>query len=235
MKRKQTSRATIRRVTKLWFSLVLAALAGGYAAQAQTNYTASLNFVFSGGTPAGSAPWINAAFSTVSPGTISLTISGPGLASPNFMSQLYLNVDPSLNVNDLNFTETTQVGTFTAPTEGGATLLLGEDAFQANTIGGLHDILLNFSTTSGQQFTTGDSITYSITGDPSLTALSFNATSSEVNPGDLALTAAALIQGSPADDWIGASNVPEPGIGSLLALGGLGLLARVRTMMARRY
>src|SRR6516165_2353528 len=58
--------------------------------------------------PAGSAPWVEATFQDVSPGTVLLTVTALNLASDLFIDGqpqggLYFNLNPSLIPSDLSF------------------------------------------------------------------------------------------------------------------------------------
>ena len=50
--------------------------------------------VFSGTSPAASAPWVSLLFEDVTPGTVRLTISNSGLSDTEFVSGVYFNFNP---------------------------------------------------------------------------------------------------------------------------------------------
>ncbi|HWX23027.1 MAG TPA: hypothetical protein VN578_24255 [Candidatus Binatia bacterium] len=182
----------------------------------------SFDNVFSGQStpPAGPGPWASATLLDLSPGTVSLTISNSGLSSGEFISGLYLNLNPADNVNNLSFTQTGSSGSFTVPT-----ISTGEDGFKADG-DGKYDILFSFSTPNGTTFTVNDSITYKITGIANLTSSDFSFLSSPAG-GSGPFYAAAHIQGTPPNNgsscWVepspGPVVVPEPAPMILLGFG----------------
>lgn len=126
------------------------------------------------GTAASGGAWLQAVFSDSGPGTVQLTLAGPGLTGNDSLKQLFFNLDPALDPNSLVFTEIDS-------TSGAiGTVQMGRHAFKPDC-GGKCDILISFS--SPAPLTGGDSITYSIsasstpagsTGSGHLTAASFD-------------------------------------------------------------
>jgi len=115
---------------------------------------------FSGATaPVGSSPWLTPKFDDENTaGTVVLTVETTNLSGSEFVSGLYLNVDPSIDPADLNFSSPTKTGTFSNPS-----ILLSTDAYKADG-DGKYDILLQFSTSSGNEFGAGEEVEYTITG-----------------------------------------------------------------------
>jgi len=188
--------------------------------------------VFSGQStpPAGPGPWTEANFQDISPGTVQLTVTNVGLSTGEFISGLYFNLNPADNVNNLQLTLVGSHGSFTLPT-----ISQGEDGFKADG-DGKYDVLLSFSTSSGNTFTANDSLTYKITGISNLTAADFNYLSSPAG-GSGPFYLAAHVQGTPPNNgqscWIqpnlGPVEAPEPSSGWLFVIGGASLcLARLR-------
>jgi hypothetical protein len=166
--------------------------------------------VFSGTAPANTAPWVNALFQDVSPGTVLLTVSNPSLASSEFVGSMYFNLNPGLNANNLTFTQTATSGGFSNPT-----ISTGTDSFKADG-DGFYDILFNFSTVNGSTFSAGESFTYKITGIPTLNVNDFNFLSLS-SGGHGPFDAAAHVQGIASGDgsgWVdphtGITPAPEP-------------------------
>jgi hypothetical protein len=188
--------------------------------------TYDLNIEYSGATPpAGPAPWISATFDDGGgSGTVTMTLTTPNLVSQEFVRFWHFNLDPSLNPASLLFSAPTKVGSFTDPI-----VNLGVDAYQAGG-DGLYDILIEFDNAPpGDRFGAGDSVTYTITGIPTLTANSFNFLSTPAG-GNGPFNVAAHVQGIGSNGdfsgWI--TQVPEPTALSLLALGSLATLRRRR-------
>lgn len=209
--------------------LLVAALAGVLAmpgmpnAQASTvtfNYTA----IISGDTPAGTSPWVQATFDDGgSSGTVTLTMTTSGLTGSENVSGMYFNLDTTLNPTSLSFA---YLGT-TGP--GATSVQTNTNTYKADG-DGMYDILFNFPTGTG--FNPNETVKYSITGIPSLTAQSFNFLSACGNPncsGPGNFYAAAKVQNTPGttgSSWI-ASNVgvvPLPAGVWLFGSGLLGLL-----------
>ena len=204
-------------------------------AVAQANsFVYQFNNVFSGSTPAGSTPWITAAFNDVvgSPGTVELKISAAGLTGSEFLGGLLLNLDPADNPGKLAFTYVSSSGGFSLPS-----ISSGANKFKAN-VDGKFDISFSFSQKSTKTFTSGEWVVYDITStSPSFTlnALDFNYLS-QVACGPGSLLAAANIGNVPGKCGTGTSwvdpyqltPVPEPTtltFMGLFGLGGLGLAA----------
>jgi len=175
-------------------------------------YLYEFDTVFSGQStaPASPGPWTDVTIRDVTPGTVSLTVSNVGLSSGEFLSELYLNLNPSDNVANLKFNLVSAHGNY--------------------------DILLSFSTAHFSTFTVGDSITYQVTGISNLVASDFGFLSSP-DGGFGPFYAAVHVQGTLPNNlgscWgepgLGPEllNVPEPASRSLLAVAaGLWFTAR---------
>jgi hypothetical protein len=165
--------------------------------------------------PAGPAPWVDATFHDVSPGTVLLTISAVNLDSGFFIggqSQggLFFNLNPGLVPTDLSFNRVSANGSF------GDVVFAGANGFKADG-DGYYDVNVNFTS---HNFVSGSSISFQITdiNDSALNASDFSYVSA---PGGGAgeYYAAAHIQGG-ISTWVGSvavEPVPEPWTGTLLA------------------
>jgi hypothetical protein len=183
--------------------------------------TFELDFEYTGGDdPAGPPPWLVADFKDDTQNKVQLTIDTFGLQEEEFVSSWFLNLDPALNAELLNFE---RIGGSGLP----ATVSLGNDSQNAaGSLGQGFDIKLSWSTSPGRRFIADKDIIYLITYsdtenlDDKITASSFNF----FNQGEL--FSAAHVQGIfPGDGggWIAA--VPIPGTVWLFASGMLGLAA----------
>ncbi len=185
--------------------------------------------VFAGSQPDSSPSWVNSFFSDVKPGTVQLKITANGLTDGNFLSALFFNLDPSLKPTKLTFTYVSGSGGFTLPT-----ISTGANAFKADDQGKF-DVYFSFDQRAGSEFTGNDYAIYDVTSSAStLTAADFDYLSSAAG-GCSEYLAAAEISGitgqcdSTGTGWVApgcASPAPEPGVCSLLVLGG-GLYAAV--------
>jgi hypothetical protein len=177
--------------------------------------------------PAGPTPWLTADFENTA-GGVTLTISAAGLTGSEFASELYFNIDPTLNQNSLTFSETASTGTFSTPTIDQA---VGDNNYQADG-DGKYDFRFNFGTAQAGRFGSGDSITYKIGGIAGLVPINFGFLSAPAG-GSGPFYAAAHIQSigtGNVSTWIepGAgpitTSVPEPASIGLCVLGSLGWL-----------
>ncbi len=173
--------------------------------------------VFSGTTPAGSAPWLTAVFTDDSSGTVQLTLSGAGLSDSDYVSGWYFNVIDGVNPSDLTFTPESQTGTFTSS----ASAALNN--FKADG-SGKYDIMFGFS---NGVFTGGDSITYTIGGVAGLDASDFDAVcckSAGIGP---FLSAADIKFSDQSDNWVYGVDPPSsvPDNSETILLLGIGILA----------
>ena len=179
--------------------------------------------VYAGTKPEGSPAWINSLISDVSPGTVQLKISASGLASGEFLSAMFFNLDPNLNPAKLTFNYVSGSGGFTLPT-----IKTGANDFKADGQG-KYDIDFTFSQKDGKQFTGNEYVIYDITSSAfTLTASDFDVLSTAAGGCDEFL-AAAEISGIPGTcdttgtGWVapgGVTPAPEPGDLALFALGG---------------
>jgi hypothetical protein len=193
-------------------ALCVFALARSQAAGSVVVQRASVEF--SGATPpAGATPWLTVKYDDGgASGAVTVTLEATNLVDTEFVSDLYLNVLSSIDPSDLNFSSPTMKGNFAAPA-----IYAGPDSFKADG-GGYFDIMLVFATSGGAQerFTAGDTVSYVITGVPSLTAASFIANSASRGTGH---RFAAHVQGIGQDGrFSGYVTTPEPATLSLLAL-----------------
>ena len=209
-------------------------MAAGISYNANADFSLTLHNEFSGGAqPAGS---VTAAFSTVAPGIVDLTIASL-LKDSEFMSEISFNLDPgppALNPASLQFA---------LQSSGGNGFVLnsidkGVDAFQADG-DGKYDIRFNFAPPPGgttNVFDNSDTVTFRITGIAGLTAESFNFLSAPAG-GHGPFTAAAHIQGvapnalGQTSGWI-APGVPDGGTTIMLLGGAFACLGAFRRRLA---
>ena len=185
-------------------------------------YVFDFNHVFGGTSPASlTTPWIEAEFSDISPGVVSLTVSNLHLSGTENVDALYFNLSPSLNPNSLAFSYQNGAGKFKTPD-----ITQGTNAFKAGG-DGKYDLLFSFTTgmTDNQRFNSGESMTYFISGIPGLSAADFTYLSAP-DGGAGPFFAAAHVQrlgagslsGWVATDMISPVVVPEPNASLLFSL-----------------
>lgn len=182
-----------------------------------------MTVIFEGpGVPTNPPPWLNATFDDGgSAGTVDLTITALGLiGNQEKVRGVYFNFDPALDLTQLVFSAPSKTGSFEDPV-----ISLGVDSFQADG-DGLYDILIDFNN-DGQQkaFNGGDAVKYTISL-ASLTANSFDFSSTPSGEMGAYQTAAHLLGLGESQDsaWV---TIPEPTTICLLGLGVL-LLRRKR-------
>ena len=188
---------------------------------------------FSGAVPTGTAPWVTANIQNTS-GGVDLTISTAGLTSGEFLGSLYLNINPSYNVNNLTFSFLGGTAGVSTPT-----IQTGEDGFKADG-DGKYDILFSFDTSNAGVFGAGDTMSFFISGISGLNANDFVYLSTPAG-GNGPFDAAGHIQGIGANGdsaWVNPSQgaivvpVPEPGSYALLLLAA-GLIGGWRLWLRR--
>ena len=203
-----------------------------------TTVTYNFDNEFSGGTApvSGIKPWITAVFrDTSTPGSVTLTLSAPHLTANEFVSGWYFNLNPILDPTHLQFNSATvSAGSLSLPS-----IHESVDTYKADG-DGKYDILLSFSTSGGLSgnFTTGDTLTYTLTGNFGghvLSAADFLFLSAPAG-GHGPFDAAAHVQGigptGGASGWVDPSTpitgqdvTPAPEGGATAVLLGFGMLA----------
>ena len=188
---------------------------------------------FSGAVPAGSGPWLTSTFTTVVPGTVTLTISASGLSASESIESLYFNLDPALNPGSLSFARDPAS---TGPTADNTALSLGANQFKADG-DGLYDIRFMLPPPPGQQsarFQANEMLIYTITGVPTLTASSFFFLSQPAGGSGPFYAAAHVQQIGAANEsgWVAPAVVPLPAAVWLL-LSGFGAFATSGLRRAR--
>lgn len=217
----------LRGIAGRWLCWVFLLLAAPFCRALDYDYR--FNTTFSGTGPAGPAPWVNAFFSDVSSGTVSLIISNNGLSGSEFISGLYFNLNTNYNAAHLSFQ-------FTGGSVAGCVtdIQTGRDQYKADG-DGKYDILFNFDTASGRRFEAGDYVEYLITGIPNLNVLDFEYLSAPAGGAGPFLAAAHVqsIGNSESSGWIRPTEytrifpVPEPSAAAIFVLGSVVYL-RVR-------
>ena len=199
---KQYMKLNIRSIV----GVVALSLAGAVSASADT---VSYNFgqVSGGTTPAGSPPWLQALISDSGvPNTVNLTLSAGNLSGSDFVTCWYFNLNPALNPATLNISVSSTTGSFTGPT-----VQTGANGFKAGP-DGKFDLLFGFASTGDDstRFTSGDSLTYTITGISGLTADDFNWLSTSAGGSGAYSSAAHIESGSPlAGAWVNPTSTLE--------------------------
>jgi len=183
---------------------IVAVSAVGVLSSVASSVTYDFGQVSGGPTPAGTPPWVEASFSDVGmpSDTVQLTLTAENIAPGAYVSCWYFNVNSLLAPSSLQFTQTGSAGSFGAPT-----IATGPNAFKAGP-DGKFDILFSFNTTGDDsaRFTSGDSVTFAISGISGLTVQDFNALSTCAG-GSGAYTSAAHIESGPNDcpSWVNPS------------------------------
>ena len=188
-----------------------------------------LNVEFSGGSsPSGPTDWMTLTFEDVAADTVRLTIDNGGLTSPEFVSDVYFNVDNGIDATSLTFDYVSGEAYWKLhddnPSESTAQLKADGDGF--------FDVRFEFKTSNNQRFEAGATSVYDISGT-GLDALDFLFLS-EPGGGNGSYYAAAHVQGiGPSDGsgWIGAP-VPVPAAVWLFGSGLLGLVGIARRKRA---
>ena len=193
---------------------------------------------FSGTAPANTnAPWMEAQFQDVSPGTVRLTVLNLGLSGNENIDQLYFNLRTNLSPFALSFSGLSISGADLP------LISLGTNQFKADG-DGKYDILFDFAQagTTTNRFDGTDTFTCLISGIPGLTANDFNYLSFPAG-GAGPFYAAGHIQRIGAGSlsgWVSATSassvsiVPEPNLASFFWLGaGLWLAVRIVLMQKK--
>jgi hypothetical protein len=192
--------------------------------------TTELSTEFSGGAdPEGIPPWVTINIDDEgTAGSAYMTITNNGLTGSEFISQMYFNFTPSLDVDDLDFSVVDTEGRFRSPS-------IKTDEDRWNVAGsGLYDIEFKFKTSSRDRFEAGESIRFLIRGPQSMTAESFNVNSTGGDNGSYRIAAHVQSIGQRGDlsGWVGNYTVPEPATITLLTIGGATMLLRKRRRAA---
>jgi hypothetical protein len=217
---------------------LMAALAVTALAISAEALTFQLNNVFSGFTPAGSAPWATAVFTTTNTTAgnqqVTLTFTGSLGASGQFISELDFNVNPTLTLSSLSGSMSSCTTCSIVPVG------VGEDKFQADG-DGKYDIGITFDTSDGAPTRFNDSdvavVVFTYTGAGTFNDQSFNFLSTPAG-GAGPFHTAAHVQGIPAtgcSGWISDTVAGSPNAGTsgdctpvpepiTMFLGGTGLL-----------
>jgi hypothetical protein len=202
-----------------------AMLAAGLSYNANAVLSFTLHDEFSGGQqPVGS---LQVDITNSGANAVDLKITSL-LFGTEFLDELYLNLDPTLNPTLLNFGAPTRTGSFGL----NPVVSTGVDAFQADG-GGKYDINFQFDIAPpGDRFDGIDTITYHVTGITGLDENDFNFFSSPAG-GNGIHQAAAHIQGvgtnANGSGFIAPNGVPDGGATVMLlgtALACLGALRR---------
>jgi hypothetical protein len=206
-------------------SLWTAALIGCFSAASAATLQLDHPFGEPDAPPAGSLPWLTVVTTDIGPNVVYVEFKASNLTGSEYVSEWFLNVDPSLDVSQLSFTLQSQTGSFIVPVVEKLT-----DGFKADG-DGFFDIRLTFdsSGTNVHRFSADDSITYSVSSTGGTVLSSSFSFLSAPGGGDGPFYSAAHVNstgvGGLESRWIAA--VPEPSA-ALLALAGAGLLGRRR-------
>jgi hypothetical protein len=179
-------------------------LLGGILPLSASTITYDFGQVSSGTTPVGAAPWLQAVFTdnSLPANTVQLTLTAGNLVGSEFVSCWYFNLNPALDPTALSFSLAGSTGSFANPS-----IQTEANGFKAGP-DGKFDILLGFSTASGQRFTGGDSLTFTITDLNGLTASDFNQFSTACGSG--AYTSATDVQSigdNGGSAWINPTSI----------------------------
>jgi hypothetical protein len=180
---------------------------------------------FSGSSPSAEPPWLSAAFQSVGEDHVRLTVTTLNLSGAENIKELYFNVNPALDPDELTVGLFAGSGGFLLPR-----VAIGPDRFKAGG-DGLYDLKLQFAQGGGPdtRFTTGDYFVCEFYGVPGLAPTDFAFLSSPVGGEGQPLYAAAHVQRIGAEScsgWLFADApvpvpVPEPGPIMLWVMAGI--------------
>ena len=222
--------SNMKQQAKSLLGIVAVSLTGVLSASASS---LSYNFgaVSDGSAPAGSPPWIQAVLSDTGlpANTINLTLTAGNLTGSDFVSCWYFNLNPSLDPTHLSFTVSDSTGSFTGPS-----VQTGVNGFKAGP-DGKFDVLVGFASggDDSTRFTSGDSVSFNITGISGLTVEDFGWLSTSASGGGAFVSAAHVVSGDDSG-WINpvstfsqnATTAPSvPDGATTIALLGASLLA----------
>jgi len=198
--------------------LVTLMAAGILAAPAAFANSVQFNFG-----PVGS-PSMTALFEDTGLNQVQLTINAVSLSGDNTLNSLCFNFNPGTDAKQLVFTQTGSIGGVQGNVKS------SNDSYKVGGGSGKFDINFSF----GSDFKTGDSVTYSITGIPSLSVNDFlylETPSAGRTPGYAAgsiqeLSGLLIVQGTPQQNAV-------PDVSSTFGLLGLALAAI--GVLARRF
>jgi len=212
------------------FALLVAFALAAPSAQA-TTLTLELDFEFSGASdPGGTPPWVTATFDDSYGGSnqVELTLATNNLIGSEFVSEWYLNFDPSLDPTDLTITHL-------SGQDAAQGVAVGENLFKADG-DGHYDIRFDFHPpANSDKFLAGEESVWviSYTGDIDVSSFDFYSVEST---GNGVYTSAAHIQGIGDGDsgWIGSDGappppVPEPTAALVFGIGAVLMGARARS------
>ena len=188
--------------------------------------------VLNGSNPGSSPPWLTATFTTLFPGTVTLTLASHLTVASEFIGELGLNLKPGISPASLLFSQTPDLSNpaFSSVTQPAAQDTLALSGGGSKGVG--FDLLIDWPAgLKPVRFDANDVVTLTITGPTTLVAedfLYYNTVGGQ--PGSVLI--AAHIQGiaAPGGGTTSASimqTIPEPTTATLL-LGGLALLALMR-------
>ncbi len=195
----QTNRSPKAGITCLTLVLLLAC---GRAEASDFFYF--FDTIFSGSSPSGSAPWSAEVFQDVAPGVVSLTISNVGLTGSEFVSDLYLNLNSSLDPTRLVISP--KGGT---PGLSAVSISAAADQFKADG-DGLYDLHFSFGSAEANRFGANEYLSYELSGIPGLKADDFAFVSA--SPASPFYAATHVIGSGGTSSWIAPSGltIPEP-------------------------
>ena len=213
----------MRRPFRFLTITLLSLIAVGASSRPASALTMTIDNAFNGPAPDGDAPWATITLTDDGAGTVTLAVDG-SLSGDDFLSNLYLNLDPSYDAADLADVEFAYVSGVEADS-----IAIGIDDYQADG-DGLYDVLIDFANDAAGRFDGADSVIYMITCSA---CSGFGASSFEFlsapNGGTGPFFAAGHIQSTgakgedstwvAADDATGGPGLPVPEPGSLVLLG----------------
>ncbi len=204
-----------------------------------------LDYEFSGGTdPAGSTPWLTATFEQylLDPNSIVLTLDAFNLVGTEYIMDVYLNLDPTLNPLDLTITQDPVGPQATA-------ISRGVNAFKADG-DGYYDVKFDFvQSGSGDRFGSGETAQFLITNTTGALSpddfafFDFGGSKGNwvvaahvgsIDPGGKSGWIAGdggMPGGGPLDPGPGPSPVPEPTTLLLFGMGTSILISRKKSLL----